>query len=241
MTLAQALQRNLATIQSAQMSGQTLPAVSLGGAKAELKARLSALLTTGGDAQGLKGESQTGLQLGGTGAVAMQNVPPEVPAKLAEECLTRRLPHSVDSWLGEMQYVQKVGPSVGMKVYYPTLKSETRAAITAEMQVLDLVMQPSGVARSTELMKEVAGFLAMFPFGLRTDATQMMLKVDGWCSELERYPLYAIKRALGWWKRHGEKEPSFAEVLDDVKLFCGNGVWERRQLLKNLLAGGESR
>jgi hypothetical protein len=126
-----------------------------------------------------------------------------------------------------------------MKVDYPKLKAETRLTICSEMQILDLIMQPAVVRHSADLMKEVAGFLAMFPFGLRTDATQMALKVDGWCSELEKYPFYAVKRAFGWWKKFGSKEPSFAEVLADVKLFCGNGVWQRRELLRNALIGGE--
>jgi hypothetical protein len=235
--LAQALQRNLETIQSYQQSGQTGALASSGGAKAELMARLTSLLTTGGDAQEPRGENQTGLQHGGTGAVQITNVPPEVPAQLAGECLTKRLPPSVQSWLEDMEWVQQVGRSTGMKVHYPKLKPETRATICFELSILSLIMQPASVARGGELTKEVSSFLAMFPFGLRTDATQMALKVDGWCSELERYPLYAIKLALNYWKQRSEKEPSFAEVLADVKYFCGSKVWQRRQLLQNALVG----
>lgn len=119
----------------------------------------------------------------------------------------------------------------------PKLKPETRTCLGSEMAVLDLIMQPAYVKSGHELSTEVASFLAMFPFGLRNDESLMAAKVNGWCSELEQYPMYAVKRALNWWKRYGKKEPSFAEVLADVKLYCGKNVYTRRAILKNLLAG----
>lgn len=237
--LAQVSQRILENSRNVQQSGQTGALQTLDGPKAEVKARLRALLTTGGDAQGQRGENQTGLQRGATGAAATMNVPPEVPAKLAEECVAQRLPLSVQSWLSDMVWVQKVGPSVGMKVQYPVLKPETRTAILSEMAVLDVILQPAHVERGAELTVEVTSFLAMYPFGLRNDPGLMQAKVSGWVSELENYPMYAVKKALHWWKRYGEKEPSFAEVLADVKLFCGNEVMQRRELLQNVLRGGE--
>jgi hypothetical protein len=96
--------------------------------------------------------------------------------------------------------------------------------------VLDQILQPAR-ERGAELAVEVAKFLSRFPFGLRHDTSLMQAKVDGWCEDLEGYPMYAIKRALGWWRRNGEKEPSFAQVLTDVKLFTGDNVLSRRQTL----------
>ncbi|WHO71697.1 hypothetical protein [Rhizobium sp. BT03] len=96
--------------------------------------------------------------------------------------------------------------------------------------MLEQILQPAR-EKGAELAVEVAKFLALFPFGLRHDPRLMQAKVNGWCEDLEGYPLYAIKRALGWWRRNSDKEPSFAQVLADVKLFMGDNVLRRWQAL----------
>jgi hypothetical protein len=79
---------------------------------------------------------------------------------------------------------------------------------------------------------EVSKFLARFPFGLSHDESAKQLKLDSWCEDLETYPLYAVKRALGYWRR----KPTFSEVVADVKLFTGDKVLERKRLLERLAA-----
>jgi len=127
---------------------------------------------------------------------------------------------------------------VGGEVVWPILKAETRTLVSNELAVLDLVLQPAKLKHGPELVKEVTTFLAMFPFGTRFDALHTQAKIDGWCSGLEDMPMYAIKRALDWWKKYGKREPSFAEVLEDVKLYCGRNVLTRRKLLQEMLANG---
>lgn len=176
--------------------------------------------------------SPTGGQLSEPGAVTRSSLPPEVPAKLALECVTTRLPQSVQWWLDAMERHSRVVASVGgnpPKV--PTLTAEEASSLASELAVLNLILQPAQ-AKGGELVAEVASFLAIWPFGLRHDGSLMQAKVDQWCTELERYPLYAIRRALGWWRRNGTKEPSLSEVLSDVRLFVGSGVMERQRMLE---------
>lgn len=85
-----------------------------------------------------------------------------------------------------------------------------------------------------ELVTEVAKFLGRFPFGLSHDESAKQLKLDSWCEDLEMYPLYAVKRALGYWRRNSEKEPAFSQVVEDVRLFTGERVLERKRLLERM-------
>lgn len=131
-----------------------------------------------------------------------------------------------------MEHHSLAAASVGGKApARPRLSAEEMTCLSSELAVLDQILQPSHM-KGVELATEVAKFLARFPFGLRHDASHMQAKVDGWCEDLEAYPLYAVKRALGYWRRNSDKEPSFAEVLADVKLFTGKNVLTRRRLLQ---------
>lgn len=167
---------------------------------------------------------------------AERNIDPRVPALVAQDALTRRLPPSVDSWLNAMAYHSLVVASVGGKApAAPQLTVEEMTTCRSELAIVDLVTRPAHT-KGAELMGDVAKFLSIWPFGLRHDASLMQAKVSEWCTELEGFPLYAIRRALDWWKRHGKEEPSLSSVLDDVKLFVGDGVLERKRLLERLVA-----
>lgn len=121
----------------------------------------------------------------------------------------------------------------GMPPKQPDLTDEEMICLSNELSVLSQILQPARL-KNEELVVEVAKFLAIFPFGLRNDNSLMQAKIDGWCDDLEMYPLYAIKRALGYWRRNSMKEPSLSEVLADVKLFMGRNVLARKRILEKM-------
>lgn len=212
---------------TAQQNGQTSPALSSDGAKAELMRRLNTLLITGNQQQGQRPSNAIGSPHGGTGA---EEIDPAIPAKLAEECTAQRLPLSVKSWIENTETWHKsrfLGdePRVGK----PAL-SDIQAA-EKELAVLEQILTPSK-ARGDQLVKEIVGLLSIYPFGLRHDQGMNQLRIEEWCDALEGYPLYAIKRAKKWNVCGSKKEPSLAEFLDDVKLATGRDVVSRRKRLQ---------
>jgi len=189
-----------------------------------------AQLTTGQSGREGPPEGQTGCKV----EKLFRKDPPEVPAKLAVECVTKRLPPSVESYLDAMEHHSLVVASTRQRPpEKPQLTPEQRSQVSFELAVLEQILAPSHT-KGAELALEVYKFLARFPFGLSHDESAKQLKLDSWCEDLETYPLYAVKRALGYWRRNSEKEPTFSEVVADVKLFTGDKVLERKRLLERL-------
>lgn len=233
--LGDALKQSLETAQAAQTSGLITLPTNGDGVRKELMARLQSFSNTGNLSQEQRPESLTGEPHSRIGLTNSKAVAPEIPAKLAEEATTKQLPQSVQWWLEEMERHEKWAASVGGNPPgKPLLTEGERQKLNFEMAILEQILTPSH-NKTAELAIEVSSFLSMFSFGLSHDESAKQLKLDGWCTELEHYPLYAIKRALGWWRRNGKKEPSFAEVLDDVKLFIGTNVLARKKLLEKLV------
>jgi hypothetical protein len=122
-----------------------------------------------------------------------------------------------------------------MKLQWPTLKPETRQAIERELAVLDLILTPAYLRNGQELLKEVAIFLAAQPFGLKHSDTEKAAKIDAYATQLERFPIYAVKRTFDWWLRHGKKEPTLSQLCDDALIFMGKNVNGRRKMLAQML------
>jgi len=193
--------------------------------------RLKSSIDTGSLNQDNAPANWTGTQPGRTVA---RPLPPELPAKLAEECTTKRLPQCVQSWLTDMEDHAKVVASVGGNPPTPPrLTQDERTTCLFELAVLDQILAPSHT-KGDELVVELSTFFSMMPFQ-KGDESEKRLKINGWCTQLEHYPLYAVKRALGWWLKFGKKEPLFAQVLEDVKLFVGDGVYGRKRMLERLI------
>jgi hypothetical protein len=216
-----------------EANGRAGALVNLDGVRSELKTRLRSLSIIGQSERGGAPAEQTGLRAGVPGA---GKIAPEVPAMLAEECTTKRLPQCVQSWLTDMETWRERAEV--MRLTQPPKPALTPAEVMTirfELAVLDQILLPSS-SRGDELVFEVSSFFAVMPFQ-KGDESEKKLKINAWCTELERHPLYAVKRALGWWRRNGKKEPSFAEVLEDVRLFTGHNVLSRQRLLAPLVSG----
>lgn len=238
-TMAKPLNSILETAKSSQPSGQTGAVVSLDGAKTLLMKRLQSLQTTGLAGKDGQPEAKTGLPDGKPGAE--RTTDPKIPAMLAEQCTATLLPPSVRLWIDAMEQHQEVVKSVGgVPPKMPKITDSERQEVQRELAVLEVIMQPSHT-KGAQLATEVTQFFTVFPFGTRTDPAFMQAKVDAWCTELETYPLYAVRRALSWWRRNGTKEPTLSEILEDVRLFVGDRVISRKRLLQKLLSEyGES-
>lgn len=229
--LAEALQPNLGRLQAVQTTGRTGPLESTDGLKAELMRRLQSFSATGRPSPALEVESSTGTPPGRT---VVGTLPPEVPASLAEESLMR-LPSSVRSWLNESELMLSRMVSVGYQtVPKPTLTETERETCRFEVAMVKLITQPA-YTRPQELTHEVGKFLAVWPFGLRHDPALMAAKVNEWCSDLEHFPMYAVKRALNWWRRNSEREPSISQVLEDCRLFTGDKVLKSLKMMESLV------
>lgn len=204
--------------------------------KSELKARLQDLLTT---INPKATASQTGGQLSVPGAEMTSNIPPEIPAKLAEDCVTTRLPSSVQWRLDDMVYNVQNGLVKYPAAPKPQLTEAEMETCRFEIAMLELITQPA-FHKGHELTAEIGLFLSIWPFGIRHDAGLMGAKVNEWAADLERFPLYAIRRSFGYWKRTSKREPSFSEVLSDVRLFTGSDVLLRKRLLEQVLTESSS-
>lgn len=222
----------------AQTTSTTLPALTVAGAMSVLEQHLNNLWTTGGLKEKLK---RIGSPLGATGAdgksLAMQvQEEPRIMRELAEAIVGECLMPSVRSWLIGMESAMETASSVG---YNPPamwhLNDEERANVHQQLEVLNHVLTPSYVNKGGKLAEELTRMFAMFPFGLRHDKSHVQIKIDTWCSELEKYPFYAVKIACKWNIRRG-KEPSFYEFEKDVKEAVGLNVLERQKNLRKLLA-----
>ena len=229
--MARPLANILNSIPKPETSGPTGALVNFDGAKSELMTRLRSLATTGQSGRVVTPEEQTGLRAFANGA---GKIPAEFPALLAEDCMTKRLPPCVQSHLTDMEMWDDRAASTGEKPpKAPTLSLEQQTICRFELAVLDQILSPA-FHKGEELVVEVSTFFSMMPFQ-KGDESEKRLKINGWCTQLEHYPLYAIKRALGWRLKFGKKEPSFAEVLEDVKLFTGDRVLSRRRMLEQAL------
>lgn len=222
----------LQTIPMLSTPGETGVQRSSDGAKKELRMRLQSLLTTGQLEKAALSEEQDGTAVPAPGST--RKVRPEAPARLAEECTTKRLPPCVQSHLTAMEDYERVAASVGgVTPRPPEMTEQERRTTTFEMEILEQILSPA-FNKGEELVVEVSTFFAMMPYQ-KGDESEKRLKINGWCDSLEHYPLYAIKRALTWWLRFGKKEPSFSELLDDVKLFTGDNVLKRKRLLMSMM------
>jgi hypothetical protein len=177
--------------------------------------------------------SLTGTQLGRT-ALQLSPSTADEAAALAERLVGDLLPQSVQSWLTDTEQAQAVSGSVGMKLpARPELTTADRETLTAALQSLSDLLAPSG-RRGTELEQEVMKLFAAFNV-YTGDQAKLRAQVLVWSEELEELPLFAIRKAYKWAVRGGDKLPSLASFLGDVRLAIGSGVLARRALLQRLL------
>jgi hypothetical protein len=177
-------------------------------------------------------------QNGGTGGVpGLTGVPAprtaDEAAELAERLVGALLPPSVQSWLTGMEQAEMVAGSVGMKrPPVPVLTDTERETLTTCLTSLSELLAPAG-RRGTELEQAVTKLFAAFNV-FTGDQVKLRAQVLVWCEELEGLPLYAIRKAYKWAVRGGDKLPSLASFLADVRFAVGADVLARKRLLEQL-------
>ena len=115
----------------------------------------------------------------------------------------------------------------------PKICHSEREAVIMEMDVLKEILSPAGY-KGSELAGAVLSMFSVFPWGTRHDEAHNERKTDMWCSELEYFPLYAVKLAVKWAVKQ-KKEPSLGEFIKRVRLEIGDNVLERKRLLESLI------
>lgn len=77
--------------------------------------------------------------------------------------------------------------------------------------------------KQPELTSLVMRLLSASPFGTRSDEMTQSMRVDVWVEQLEKYPMWAIKKAYDWqFEDSSGKEVILAQFIQDVKLACGS-------------------
>lgn len=101
------------------------------------------------------------------------------------------------------------------------------------MKSLSDLLEPAR-NRGPELEAQILKMFAAF--NLYTgDQGKLNAMVEVWADELEEFPMYAIRKAYKWAIRGGNKLPSLAAFIADVRLAIGTNVLARRRLLQQWL------
>lgn len=85
--------------------------------------------------------------------------------------------------------------------------------------------------RGPELDALIAKMFAAFNI-YTGDQGKINAMVEVWADELEEFPMYAIRKAYKWAVRGGDRLPSLAAFIADVRLAIGTNVLTRRRLLQ---------
>lgn len=156
---------------------------------------------------------------------------------LAERLVVDLLPPSLQAWLTAMESHQLTVVSVGGKPPKgPERTPELMQAVSLSVKSLSELLAPART-RGPELEAQILKMFAAF--NLYTgDQGKLNAMVEVWADELEEYPTYAIRKAYKWAIRGGDKLPSLASFIGDVKLAIGSNVLARKRMLQQWLAQG---
>ncbi|MGO6940982.1 hypothetical protein [Rhizobium johnstonii] len=155
--------------------------------------------------------------------------------ELAESLVSECLPHSMLCWLQNMEYHQLVAASVGggNPPPPPEKTPELVEAVSQSVKSLTELLKPAHT-RGPELEAQILKMFAAF--NLYTgDQGKLNAMLEVWADELEEYPMYAIRKAYKWAIRGGDKLPSLAASIADVKLAIGSNVLDRKKALTQWL------
>lgn len=180
-------------------------------------------------------ERQTGPQPGDLVVAPSPRTADEARA-LAVSLVTDSLPLSLQQWLDDMEYHRLVVASVGgLPPVAPERTPETMAIVSQLVRSLSEILQPAR-NRGPELEAEILKLFAAF--NLYTgDQAKLNTQLAVWAEELEEFPMFAIRKAYRWAVRGGERLPSLAAFITDVREAIGQGVIQRKRHLENWLAG----
>lgn len=153
---------------------------------------------------------------------------------LAERLVADLLPPSLQAWLTAMESHQLVAPSVGgMPPKAPERTPDLVLTVSQMVKSLSEVLTPAS-QRGPELEAQILKMFAAF--NLYTgDQGKLNAMVEVWADELEEFPMYAIRKSYKWAIRGGNKLPSLAAFIADVRLAIGTNVLTRRRLLQQWL------
>lgn len=213
-----------------QLNGENGQSSNLGGQESALVLSGTISSTTGQAATPLAGdEKRTGPQHGAVAVVEMPKTADEA-ARLAERLVGDLLPPSLQVWLRGMEYWELVAPSVGGQApkapeKTPELVSEVMAAVKS----LGEIMRPAR-ERGPELEAEILKMFAAFNV-YSGDQGKLSAMTQVWADELEEFPMFAIRKAYKYSVRTGEKLPSLAAFIQEVRHAMGSHVAQRRKLL----------
>lgn len=105
--------------------------------------------------------------------------------------------------------------------------------VSQTVKSLSEVLTPAS-QRGPELEAQILKMFAAF--NLYTgDQGKLNAMVEVWADELDEFPMYAIRKAYKWAIRGGNKLPSLAAFIADVRLAIGTNVLTRRWLLQQWL------
>lgn len=153
---------------------------------------------------------------------------------MAENLVGDLLPHSVQVWLHDTEYHQLVAASVGGKPpAKPELTPEESSTVRDAVLSLSDILRPAR-DRGPELDALIAKMFAAFNI-YTGDQGKINAMVEVWADELEEFPMYAIRKAYKWAIRGGDKLPSLAAFIADVRLAIGDRVLTRKRLLQQLM------
>lgn len=110
-----------------------------------------------------------------------------------------------------------------------------KAIVFQSVSSLSEILAPART-RGPELEAEILKLFAAF--NLYTgDQGKLNTQLQVWAEELEEFPMFAIRKAYRLAVRGGERMPSLAAFISDVREAIGPGVIQRRKHLENWLAG----
>lgn len=111
-------------------------------------------------------------------------------------------------------------------------QTSDREKLTEALRCLSELLQPAA-HRGAELEAEVMKLFVAFNV-YTGDQTKLRAQMLVWAEELEGFPLYAIRKAYKWAVRGGDRLPSLASFIADVRLAIGVDVLARKRLLEGL-------
>lgn len=234
-TLESALANLQATIQQQQTNGQPLQPNATRTSDLPTSPTYSASSPNTGPAatQQEVALSPTGNKPGPVGLHAMPQTADQAVA-LLNQLTGAMLPYSVQSWLQDMETWQATQASTGQaKPTAVILSPNELATLRTILQSLTDLLAPAHT-KGTELEQQILKlFAALNLYG--GDTAKLKAQAYVWCEELEKMPLFAIRKAYRWAIRGGHKMPTLAAFIADCRLAVGTDVLNRRKLLIELV------
>ncbi|MFG1411442.1 hypothetical protein V5G24_10030 [Xanthobacter sp. VTT E-85241] len=232
-TLEQALASLSKTLAvSHQPNGQNIPGVNMGGEQTSSTPSGGPSAATGTALTVRSRSSEIGEALGRIGAIGKPQTADQA-ARLAEQLVATLLPPSMASWIDAQERKAIDGMEPFPRVPKPERTPELVECISLTVKSLSEITSPAK-NRPAELALELSKMFAGFNL-FAGDSAKLATQVEVWGEELGEYPLYAIRKACKWAIRGGERLPSLAAFLADVRLAVGSKVLTRKKLLLSFL------